>query len=263
MTRPLPILALAILGVLPAAAQSIRYAPGEYKYTVTTISKQSQTMGDQKQASTLTLDQRISLLLVARGADSLRFRTVLDDYTLSADLPIQLPDVAPLKGTTVEGVMTAAGRVAHFTRRSSAASGAEVQTLADNMSRFLIALAPTGVNKKSWTDTTTIHDTHDGADLIERTITVTTVDGDTVVAGVHAWRVRRQIAVTRRGTTIEAGQPLQTTGEQNGSGTFCVSVKGVYLGARTTSTGANSITLPDGRTVTIDQSAVSTIGLLP
>ena len=79
--------ALALLGALPAGAQSIRYAPGEYKYAVNTISKQAQTMADQTQASTLTLDQRISLLLIARGADSLRFRTVLDDYTLSADLP--------------------------------------------------------------------------------------------------------------------------------------------------------------------------------
>ena len=158
--------------------------------------------------------------------------------------------------------MTVAGRVTHFTRRSPGASSAEVQTLADNMSRFLIALSPSVVNGKAWTDTTAIRDTNDGADLVERTITTTLVDGDTVVGGVRAWRVRRQLVVTRRGTTMQAGQPLQTDGTQSGSGTFCVSVNGVYLGATTTSRGSNSITLPDGRTVTIAQSVSSTIALL-
>ena len=107
MLRSLPFVALLAAAALPA--QAIRYAPGEYKYSVATVIKQSQEMGDQKQASTINLAQRMAVLLIARGADSLRFRTTLEDYTISADLPIQLPDVGKLKGTIVEGVMTAYG----------------------------------------------------------------------------------------------------------------------------------------------------------
>lgn len=258
--RSLPLFALLAAVALPA--QAIRYIPGEHKYAVATVIKQSQVMGDQKQASTIALEQRLAVLLIARGADSLRFRTTLEDYTISADLPIQLPDVSKLKGTIVEGSMTAYGRVSHFTHRSPVTSGADVIALADNMSRFILALSPRADKGVTWTDTTSSHNKNDGGELTERTITTTVVDGDTVVAGMKAWRIRRQTSVSVKGMTVQNGTPLPIASEGTGIGTFCVSLQGVYLGARTANNSVTTIQLPTGGVVTQTSASDVTIALL-
>jgi len=246
--RSIPCLALLAGVALPA--QAIRYAPGEYKYSVATVIKQSQEMGDQKQASTINLSQRIAVLLIARGPDSLRFRTTLEDYSISADLPIQLPDVAKLKGTVVEGVMTSYGRVAHYTHRSAVTSGADVIALAENMSRFIIALSPSAAKGTTWTDTTSSHDKNVGGEISERTIITTVVDGDTVVDGMKAWRIRRRTVVAVTGTTVQNGASLPITSDGDGTGTYCLSLQGVYLGAITTNKSVTTIQLPSGGMVT-------------
>jgi len=255
--RSLPIAALLAAASLPA--QAIRYTPGEYKYSVATVIKQTQEMGDQKQASTINLAQRMAVLLIARGSDSLRFRTTLEDYTISADLPIQLPDVGKLKGTVVEGVMTAYGRVARYTHRSPVTSGADVIALAENMSRFVLALSPNAAKGYTWTDTTSSHNKNDGGELTERTITTTLVDGDTVVAGVKAWRIRRHTTVSVQGTTVQNGTPLPITSDGDGTGTFCISLQGVYLGAHTTNASVTTIQLPAGGVV--KQTAASDVAI--
>jgi len=241
---------LALLAAAPLSAQAIRYAPGQYKYAVATTIKQSQAMGDQTQASTIMLTQKMAVLLIARGSDSLRFRTTLEDYTISANLPIQLPDVAKLKGTVVEGVMTAYGRVAHYTHRSTVTSGADVIALAENMSRFIIALSPSAVKGTTWTDTTSSHDKNAGGEISERTIITTVVDGDTVVNGVKAWRIRRRTVVMVKGTTVQNDASLPIASDGDGNGTYCLSLQGVYLGAHTTNKSVTTIQLPTGGMVT-------------
>ena len=258
--RTIPILAL--LAAAPLPAQAIRYAPGEFKYSVATVIKQSQTMGDQQQASTITLDQRMAVLLIARGADSLRFRTTLEDYTIGSDLPIQLPDVGKLKGTIVEGMMTASGRVSRYTHRSPVTTGTDVIALAENMSRFIFALSPRAAKGATWADTSTSHNKNDGGELTERIITTTLVDGDTVIAGVTAWRIRRQTMVTVSGTTMQNGTLLPIASEGTGSGTFWVSLPGVYLGARTSNKSVTTIQLPTGGAVTQTVDATTNITLL-
>ena len=257
MTRSLALVALLAAPALPA--QAIRYAPGEFKYSVATIIKQSQVMGEQKQASTITLGQKMGVLLIARGSDSLRFRTTLVDYAISADLPIQLPDVGKLKGTVVEGVMTSYGKVAHYKHRSPVTTGTDVIALAENMSRFLLTLSPNATKGYTWTDTTTTHDKNDGGELTERTITITVVEGDTVAAGVKAWRIRRHTTVAVQGTTVQGGAALPITSESEGTGTYCISLQGAYLGARTSNKSVTSIQLPNGGAVT--QTAESDVAI--
>jgi hypothetical protein len=260
MLRCLAFAALLTAAALPA--QAIRYAPGDYKYSVTTVIKQSQEMGDQKQGSTIGITQRMAVLLIARGADSLRFRTTLEDYTISADLPIQLPDVGKLKGTVVEGAMTAYGRVAHYSHRSPVTSGADVIALAENMSRFVLALSPNAAKGYTWTDTASTHNKNDGGELSERTVTTTLIDGDTVVAGVKAWRIRRHTTVTVKGMTVQDGASLPITSDGDGTGTFCISLQGVYLGAHTANASVTTIQLPTGGIVKQTSSSDVAIALL-
>jgi hypothetical protein len=263
MPRPLTLAALALAAGAALPAQSIRYAPGEFRYGVVSQIKRRDTRGDQKQDYTITTNQAMSLLLTPRGNDSLRFRMTLDAYTIGSDLPVKLPDVGRLQGTIVEGVMTAYGRMVHYSHRApaTAGGGADVLELAENMSQFLITLAPDAANGSSRTDTTSSHNTNQGGDLTERTITTTTVDGDTVFAGQPAWRIRRDMSVTVDGTTMQGTQLLQVTGGGDGKGTFYLSKKGVYLGATTRTVTNTTITLPDGGAIVSTQEALSTITL--
>jgi hypothetical protein len=255
--------AMTISAGAMAHAQAIRYAPGAYKYSIVTVIKRTDKMGDQQQLSTLTADQRMSLALVARGADSMHFKMTLDEYSLSSDLPIQLPNVERLKGTVVEGVMTPAGRMTHFTHTSMQTTGAEVVSIAQNMSRFLVALTPLGAPGKRWTDTTDSRQSNEGGELEEKSITTTTIDGDTVYNGAKAWRLRRQTTFTATGTTMQNQMKLEIASEGSGSGTYYVSERGVYLGARNTSLSNSTIKLPDGRVVALTQDATSTVSLTP
>lgn len=262
MTNVRSLSALTLLAAAALPAQAIRYAPVEAKYSVVTAIKRSDVRGDQKQDYTVTASQAMSLLLTARGADSLRFRLTLDSYSLASDLPIQLPNVGLMKGTVVEGVMTTAGRMLHYTHRSPVTSGADLIAVADNMSRFLVTVAPGATYGSSTTDTTSSHRANDGGDLDERTIATTMVDGDTVFAGQKAWRIRRSTVITVAGSTVQGGQTLRIAGGGTGSGVFYLSTKGVYLGAVTRSATNTTITLPDGSTVASAQDATSTISQL-
>ena len=262
MTSARALSLLTLLAAAPLTAQSIRYTPGEFTYGVRTVVKQTQEMGGQQQASTITADQKLTVLLIARGADSLRFRNTLVSDTISADLPIKLPDVGKLQGTVIEGFMTAWGRVAHFTHRSPGGDAAAASEQAENMSHFFIALAPQTESGYSHTDTTTNRRAVEGGEIAERTITMTVVDGDTVVGGVKAWRIRRRTDVRMSGTMVQSGQDLPVTSEGTGTGTFLLSVNGVYLGSRSVTTSVTRIQLPDGSTVTQTQDATSVTALV-
>ena len=258
------LLALAALALATRVdAQAIRYAPGSYTYSVVTVIKKTDRIGGEPLLSTLTADQKMSLTITARGADSLGFKMTLVDYSLSSDLPIQLPNVERLKGTTVEGMMTPAGRMTRYTHTSTKAPGADIVAIAQNMSRFLVALAPLSGSGRSWTDTTDSRQTSDGGAIDERTITTSTIDGDTVYNGAKAWRLRRRTTFTATGTTTQDKQVLQIASDGSSAGTYYVSERGVYLGARTNTVSNSTIKLPNGRTISVGQDATSTVSLTP
>ena len=256
------LLALSLLVALAPGSDGPAYSPGTYKYSLLTVIKRSQSVSNTELSSTLTADQHMALSLTARGADSLAFQLTLTEYSLRSDLPTQLPDFLKMKGTIVMGTMSITGRLASFSHLSPVTGGAEILSLAQNMSRFLPVLAPESGAATSFTDTVSDKQASQGGDLDERTITNTTLDGDTVFAGGRAFRVRRATTVTLEGTTMQGGQPLTVSSEGTGAGTFYVSERGVYLGARTTSVSTSRIKLPDGSIVTLTQDATSTVTLL-
>jgi hypothetical protein len=261
MCDPLPraALAAALVASLAAAlpAQSIRYAAGEYRYGLVTVITRTDERGDQKQEYTITARQAFTLLLAPKATDTLRFHLTLDAYTLGSNLPVKLPDVGLLKGTVVDGVMTTWGRMAHYSYRTPAAGDPDAPKLADNMSQFLPAVPPDAAPGLSTTDTTSNHQADAGGDILERTITTTTVLDDTVFAGQKAWRIRRETVVGVSGNTMQGTQSLPVSGGGNGAGTFYISKQGVFLGSVTHTSTNTTITLPDGGAVVSTQDVIS------
>jgi hypothetical protein len=254
--------ALALLMGLTSGADSPSYSPGTYKYSLLTVIKRSQSVANTELSSTLTADQRMTLSLSAHGDDSLALQLTLTDYSVRSDLPTQLPDVSKMKGTVVMGTMSTAGRLASFSHLSPTTGGADVLSLAQKMSRFLPVLAPESGEATTFTDTTDDKQHSQSGDLTERMITVTTLDGDTTFDGARAFRVRHTTSDLLDGTIVQSGQTLPINSEGTGAGTFYVSERGVYLGARITSTSTSRIKLPDGTIVTLTQDATSTVTLL-
>jgi len=251
------------LATLALPAQVVRYAPGEYRYTVVITRKQSDERGGAKQDYTVTARQTLALLLAPRGADSLRMRLTLVSYTLSSDLPVQLPPVERMNGTVVEGVMTVAGRVVHYSRHSPDSSSVEVDALAENMSRFLLWVTPGGTIGKPVVDTTSSRQSEGGNDITERTVTTTTIEGDTVFGGKKAWRIRRDTEVEVAGVQMQQGNAMQLAGGGTGTGYFYVSTTGVYLGSTARSTTTTTLKLPDNTSIASALDATSTVTLAP
>jgi hypothetical protein len=260
MVRPLAL--LITLAALPLHAQLVHYAPGQFRYDVVNVIKRSDVRGDTRQDYTITATQTMALLLTPRGTDSLRMRITLEANALKSDLPIQLPHVERMNGTVVEGVMTSAGRVLHFTHHSPDSSSLEVSALADNMSRFLLWVTPGATVGKPVTDTTSSRETDGGTDVTERTVTTTTIVGDTVYAGQKAWRIRRDTEVQVSGVLMQQGQSLQESGGGTGTGMFYVTESGVYLGSKTQSATTTALKLPDGSTITSALDANSSVTLV-
>ena len=258
---PSALLAVA-LAALPLCAQTIRYAPGQYRYTVVDSIKRSDVRGDSKQSYTLVATQAMALLLAPRGADSLRIRLTLEANRLTSDLPVQLPHVEKLDGTVVEGTMTAAGRVVRHTYHSPDSVSLEVAALTDNMTQFLLWVTPNATIGQPVTDTTSSRQTDGGSDVTERTITTTTIEGDTVFAGQKAWRIRRDTETQVAGVMLQQGLSLQESGGGTGTGYFYISKAGVYLGSHAKSSTTTTLKLPDGTSMASALVATSSVALV-
>src|SRR5262249_14251869 len=123
-------------------------------------------------------------------------------------------------------------------------------------------VTPAATIGKAVTDTTSSRQTDGGSDLTERTVTTTTILGDTTYAGQRAWRIRRDTEVQVAGTLMQEGQALQESGGGTGTGTFYVTERGVYLGSKTQSATTTTLTLPAGTTIASALNATSSVPLV-
>jgi len=262
MRRTLTTSLAIALAALALPAQAIRYAPGQYRYAVVDSIKRSDVRGEAKQSYTLVATQQMAILLTPRGGDSLRARYTLEVNRLSSDLPVQLPQVQKLEGTVVEGTMTAAGRMVRHTYHSPDSVSLEVAALADNMTQFLLWVTPGATVGRSITDTTSSRQTDGGSDITERTVTTTTIEGDTTFAGQPAWRIRRDTETRVDGVLMQQGNAMQESGGGNGTGYFYISKSGVYLGSSARSSTTTTLKLPDGTSIASALNAVSIVTLV-
>ena len=265
IARPVPLFALAALvGAAPLASQgTVRYAPGARHYHLISVLKRTQETQGQKTEYQITNEQRFSLNIIARSKDTLRFAVTLDSSRLSSNLPVQLPDLSKLQGTQVSGAMSPSGKVYSVTASVVADSGTDTQSLVEGMSRFLLQVPPGVKVGSSWVDTSTSMVNRDGNDLESRTITTTTLLGDTTFAGEKAWRFERKLVLQIGGTQVQGSDQLAVKGDGTGSGMYYVSTKGVYLGSTATQSMTMTVAIASKRlTIPVTQSVVSKVELL-
>jgi hypothetical protein len=265
IARTIPLIALAALaGATPLPSQgTITYAPGARRYHLISVVKRTQEMEGQKTEYQITNEQRVSLIIVAHTRDTLRFAVTLDSSRLSSNLPVQLPDLSKLQGTRVSGAMSPSGKVYTVASSVVADSGTDAQSLVEGMSRFLIPV-PRGVRiGSSWVDTATSTVKREGNDLESKTITTTTLLGDTTFAGEKAWRLERKLVLQIGGTQVQGSDQLAVKGDGTGSGMYYVSTKGVYLGSTATQNMTMTVAIASkGLTIPVTQSAISKVELV-
>ena len=254
----------ALAGATPLLSQGpVKYAPGSRRYHLISVVKRTQEMDGQKTEFQITNEQRVSLKILAHSKDTLRFAVTLDSTKLSSNLPVQLPDLSKLQGTQVSGAMSPTGKVYSISSSVVADSGTDTQNLVEGMSRFLIAVPPGAKVGSSWVDTATSTVNRQGNDLESKTITTTTLLGDTTYAGQRAWRLERKLVLQIGGTQVQGNDQLSMKGEGTGSGMYYVSTRGVYLGSTATENMTMTVAIASkGLTIPVTQSATSKVELV-
>lgn len=265
--KPSRFAALAMVAscVAPAlAAQGvITYAPGTHRYHLISVISRTQEQAGQKADFEITNEQMVSLELQRHAGDTLDFAVTLDSTALRSNRPdVQLPDVSKMKGTRVTGLMSRTGKV--YSHKSSLGEEDEdSRSLIEGMTRFLVSPPANARVGTHWTDTTSSTVQRNGAALQMRTITTSTVLGDTLYAGQKAWRVERKSVLSLHGTQDEMGQTLSVDGNGSGSGMYYVSAAGTYLGSGASQTMHMTVTPPGQAAVPIQQVVTSRVELMP
>lgn len=241
----------------------ISYTPGVRHYHLVSVINRTQEVQGQKMEFKITNEQQVSLSLAPHGKDTLDFALTLDSTSLTSDRPeLQLPDVSQMKGTRVSGAMSRSGKVFHFVSNKSPTDD-DTKSLVEGMTRFLIAPPPNAKVGTSWVDTTTSTVQRDGAQLDMRTITTSTILGDTVYEGQKAWRVQRKLILSLHGTQSQQGQNWKVDGDGTGSGMYYVSAAGVYLGSDAMQSMNMKVAPPSGGdAIPVEQVVTSKVELL-
>lgn len=261
-------LALAVAWLAPSAgAQSrpLAYAPGAYRYAVTTVVERSQdqSAGRPPVAFETITKQWIRLDLAAKSPDTLDLTITVDSVTIGSSLAAPAPNLDKLRGAKLAGTMSPTGRIYVF--RPPPNADPETTALYGAFRKFLVPLptrAPAPGTR--WVDTTADTVTKEGLVVATRTVTTSRVAGDTTVAGEPAWRIDHSAVIEGKGTGTEAGRPLRVRNDGTIAGSHYVSTRGVYV--RSASTQRSELTLSVSEadvSAPIVQTIKSNVELLP
>jgi len=228
--------AIAVVGAIPARAQNIIvYSPASVRYHLISVIDRSQGVAGQRAHLRITNEQQVGVQLTAHGRDTLDFSYTIDSSHITADPPVDLPDVSKMVGTNVHGTMAPTGLI--YTYASTVKDNdPDGQNLVHGMMRFLVVL-PRGAHVGStWADTTRSTVRQNGANLDLATIATSKLIGDTVYAGRKAWRVQRTLTLTLTGNQSQAGVIQDLDGKGTGTGMYYLGTDGIYLGSYATQT---------------------------
>ena len=255
---------LSVLATNTLPAQAVAtYAPGSRRYHLMSVISRDQEQDGQHSKFTITNEQIVSVTLAAHAKDTLDFSYTMDSTSITADPPVTLPDISGMKGTQVHGVMSPSGRVYTFTS-STEQKDPDAKNLVEGMTRFLVALPAHPRVGSKWVDTTNNKQDSNGSHLDSKTITTSTILGDTTYQGQHAWRVHRAADLTIAATQSTLNQNLSVDGHGNADGLYFISRDGVYLGATSNETMTMSVTdKTSGKTIPVTQVVTSKVDLLP
>jgi hypothetical protein len=258
-------LAAPAMTSIHAQSRPFAYAPGSYRYAVTTTvdRSQEQAAGRPPVAFQVVTKQRITLDLASRSADTLALTITIDSIAVGSSLAAPAPNVDKLRGAKLTGTISPTGRVLVFQAPPNA--DPEVAALYLAFRRFLLPLPmPTLSTGARWADTLTDTVTKEGLNVTTRTVTNSRVAGDTTIAGQSAWRIERNAVVESKGTGTEAGRPMHLRNDGTIASTHYVGTRGVYLGSASTQRSELTLSVSESDvSLPITQTIKSTVELLP
>jgi hypothetical protein len=266
MRRTLAMLGMLLLAgpaIAPLHAQEYRftYSAGTHRYRVTTRVHREQIQGGGRAPFEfdVTTTQLVTLHLDRQSPDTLRLTITVDSVAVSSDLAAPPPDVHPLMGTRLVGLISPQGRVYRFDPPSGNADP-RIAALYSAFRGFLIPFPTQPVTiGASWVDTTTDRTERDGFTVITRAIISSRIAGDTTVAGHPAWRIERRSEIAQAGDKMEGGYPIHLASEGTVNGTHVVTRDGIYLGSQSTQRLSMTMTMQESEGAPINQTIRSTV----
>ncbi len=256
--------ALSVLAISALPAQTVAtYAPGSRRYHLMSVISRDQEQDGQHSKFTITNEQIVSVTLAAHAKDTLEFAYTMDSSSVVSDPPVTLPDISGMKGTQVHGVMSPSGKVYTFSSTAQQ-NDPDMKNLIEGMTRFLVTLPQHPRVGNKWVDTTTNKQESNGAHLDLKTITTSSILGDTTYQGQPAWRVHRAADLSIAGTQSTLDQDLSVDGHGSSDGFYFISSDGVYLGSTSNQTMKMNVTeKTSGKTIPVTQVVTSKVELLP
>lgn len=220
-----------------SALGPIHYTPGTRRYRLHLTDQRTQEKNGEKSQGTITNDQLVTVdIRGPHGAgdvgnnDTLRFAMSLDSITLNSTFNVPLPDVSVMRGTTVSGDMLPSGKVLTFKSDTTAAQdGVDRSSMVESLAHFFLPLPESAKMGSKWTDTTNANLSRNGTSIQSRTITTSSVVGDTTYDGQRAWRIRRQAVFNTTASQAQENQRVTMSGDGTGEGTYYIGFNGVYL----------------------------------
>lgn len=231
--------ALAMAAPAIAGAQHFAYAPGTTTYRIGVNGTGHVEQGGQSQDVSFESNQRLTVKLERRTADTLGYTATLD--SLSGRSPNGMPITGDeARGLSVSALLAPTGKVYSVTLP---ADKPDLAQPAGEMARLLPALPADLHTGQTWVDTTHATVSQMGLDIQRVTVASYAVAGDTTFDGEQAWKITRTTATTISASGAAMGQPLTVEGSSSGTGLLFVSRSGSFLGGNTVEAVKTKVTL--------------------
>jgi hypothetical protein len=211
----------------PAGAQGIEYTDGTTRYRVSTTTTGSQTTPLGSSNFELGVQQQITLNLARQAKDTLMATVTLDSISLTGAAAIA--DVSTLRGAKFVSLVSPTGRV--YSTKAPTSTDPVASQLAEGIVRILPAYHPNLKPGATWADTSTGKVVQQGMELDRTVVSNFTVEHDTTIGGVRAFKVARVTSVKAAGSGTPQGTPVSMESSSTSNGTFYLSTTGVFLGA--------------------------------
>jgi hypothetical protein len=228
MTARFVLLSCALLALAaPLGAQGVEYTDGTTRYRVSTTTSGSQTTPLGSSKFELGVQQRITLNVAHQTKDTLMATVTLDSISLTGAAAIA--DVSTLQGAKFVSLVSPTGRV--YSSKAPPSSDPVASQLAEGIARFLPAYHPNLRQGATWADTSTGKVMQQGMELDRTVVSNFTVERDTTIGGLRAFKVARVTSVKAAGSGKPQGTPISMESSSKSNGAFYVSTTGVFLGA--------------------------------
>jgi hypothetical protein len=215
-----------VLGALPLGAQEVEYAAGTTRYRVSTTTKGTKSTPMGNSGFELGMRQELTLNLARQSKDTILATVTLDSIALTG--AGEVADVSALVGSKFVSLVSPTGRV--YSARAPANANPLESQIAEGITRFLPSYRANLKTGITWADTTAGKVTQQGMELDRTIVSSFTVEHDTTIGGVKAFKVARVTLVRTAGTGSTQGTPVSMESSSTSNGAFFVSTKGVFLG---------------------------------